>query len=89
MERLQRWAIDLALLPINGRAPERRVSGNLDGPEAAQLAHGIGARWVVPCHYEMFEFNTDSPDRFVAECARLQQPCAVLRAGERWVLPPP
>ena len=86
-ERLRRFEIDLALLPINGRAPERRVSGNLSGPEAAQLANAIGARWVVPCHYEMFAFNTASPDAFIAECKRLSQPHAVLRAGQRWELP--
>jgi L-ascorbate metabolism protein UlaG (beta-lactamase superfamily) len=85
-ERLRPFSVDLALLPINGRAPERRVSGNLDGIEAAQLAHAIGARCVVPCHYEMFEFNTASPAPFVAECARLGQPCAVSRAGERLAL---
>ncbi|WP_414660319.1 MBL fold metallo-hydrolase [Horticoccus sp. 23ND18S-11] len=84
--RLRPWAVDLALLPINGRAPERRVSGNLDGVEAARLAHAIGARVVVPCHYEMFTFNTASPAGCVAECARLGQACAVLRAGERWTL---
>ncbi len=78
--------IDLALLPINGRAPERRVSGNLDGAEAAHLAHDLGARCVVPCHYEMFEFNTASPAEFVAACARLGQRAVVLRAGERLVL---
>jgi L-ascorbate metabolism protein UlaG (beta-lactamase superfamily) len=83
-ELLRPRAIDVALLPINGRAPERRVAGNLDGPEAAQLAHDIGARWVVPCHYELFAFNTASPAPFVATCARLGQPCVVLRAGERW-----
>ena len=87
VERLRPLNIDLALLPINGRAPERRVSGNLDGPEAARLAHAIGARWVVPCHYEMFEFNTASPGPFAAECALLDQRCAILRAGERWTLP--
>ena len=86
-ERLRPFGLDLALLPINGRAPERRVAGNLNGPEAAQLAHAIGARWVVPCHYDMFEFNTASPLGFAAECARLGQKCAVLRAGERWALP--
>lgn len=86
-QRLQRHRIDLALLPINGRAPERRVAGNLDGPEAAQLAHAIRARWVVPCHYEMFTFNTAAPDAFAAECKRLGQQHAVLRAGERWILP--
>ena len=87
-ERLRPFAVDLALLPINGRAPERRVSGNLDGVEAATLAYEIGARCVVPCHYELFEFNTASPAPFVAECARLGQRCAVLRAGERLTLEP-
>lgn len=84
VDRLRPFAVDLALLPINGRAPERRVAGNLDGPEAAQLAHDIGARWVVPCHYEMFAFNTASPDAFVAACSRVGQRHAVLRAGARW-----
>jgi L-ascorbate metabolism protein UlaG (beta-lactamase superfamily) len=84
VETLQSWAIDIALLPINGRAPERRVAGNLNGPEAAQLAHAIGARLVIPCHYEMFTFNTASPKPFIAECERLRQPYAVLQAGERW-----
>ena len=78
--------IDLAFLPINGNRPERRVAGNLNGREAAQLAHDIGARCVVPCHYEMFEFNTASPDEFVAECERLGQPHRVLRAGESHTL---
>jgi L-ascorbate metabolism protein UlaG (beta-lactamase superfamily) len=86
--RLRRLGVDLAFLPINGRAPERRVSGNLDGVEAAKLAHDIGARCVVPCHYELFEFNTASPAPFIAECARLGQRCAVLRAGERLTLDP-
>lgn len=86
-DRMRRHEVDVALLPINGRAPERRVSGNLDGVEAARLAHAIGARWVVPCHYDMFTFNTATPDRFVAECQRLGQRHAVLRAGERWELP--
>lgn len=87
VERLRPLAVDLALLPINGRAPERRVSGNLDGGEAARLAREIGARCVIPCHYEMFAFNTASPAPFVAECERLGQRYAVLRAGERWVWP--
>jgi L-ascorbate metabolism protein UlaG (beta-lactamase superfamily) len=75
--------IDVALLPINGRAPERRVVGNLDGAEAAVLAREIGARLAIPMHYEMFAFNTEPPDAFVAACARLGQPHRVLRAGER------
>ena len=81
---LRRWRIDVALLPINGDRPERRVAGNLDGREAATLAKRMGARLVMPCHYEMFEFNTASPDEFVVTCQKLDQPYRVLRCAERW-----
>ncbi len=83
-ERLSGLGIDIALLPINGRAPERRVAGNLFGEEAARLAQAIGARVVIPCHYEMFEFNTASPEEFSRECERLGQGSRVLNCGERW-----
>ena len=83
-ERLRQWHIDVALLPINGSRPERQVAGNLDGAEAAHLAHDIGAKFVLPCHFEMFVFNTESPDRFMRVCKALGQPYRVLRAGERW-----
>jgi L-ascorbate metabolism protein UlaG (beta-lactamase superfamily) len=78
--------VDVALLPINGRRPERRVTGNLWGDEAAELAHAIGAGLAVPMHFELFEFNTEPPDAFVAACKRLGQPYRVLRAGERVTL---
>lgn len=84
VETLRAWQIDVAILPINGRAPERRVAGNLWGREAAQLARDIGASLAIPCHYEMFEFNTASPDEFVAACQQLVQPHRVLRCGERF-----
>ena len=80
---LRRWRLDLALLPINGDRPERRVAGNLDGPEAARLARDVGAALVVPCHYEMFEFNTASPEGFVRAAKQLGQSHRVLRAGEQ------
>ncbi len=83
-EQLNAFAVDVALLPINGRDPERGVAGNLDGREAARLAKAIDARLVIPCHYEMFEFNTATPDDFIEECDRLGQTCRVLRCGEHW-----
>ncbi len=89
VERLRSFCVDVALLPINGRAPERRVAGNLWGREAARLAGKIGARLVVPCHYDLFAFNTATPDEFVAECRRLAQPFRVLALGERLSLEPP
>jgi hypothetical protein len=35
----------------------------------------------------MFAFNTATPDSFLAECRRLGQRHAVVRAGERWEFP--
>jgi len=75
--------IDIAFLPINGNRPERHVAGNLNGTEAAALAKAIGARLVVPCHYDMFEFNTETPDEFIATCQKIEQPFKVMRCGER------
>jgi len=37
---------------------EGRIADNLDGREAAPLAKNLGARIVIPCHFDMFEFNT-------------------------------
>jgi L-ascorbate metabolism protein UlaG (beta-lactamase superfamily) len=79
---LRRFKIDVAFLPINGDRPERGVAGNLNGVEAARLAHAVGARLVIPCHYDLFAFNTASPDEFVSECRVLGQPWQLLRPGE-------
>jgi L-ascorbate metabolism protein UlaG (beta-lactamase superfamily) len=84
VERLRQFPIDVALLPINGRAPERRVAGNLNAREAAELGKAIGARVVIPCHYEMFTFNTADPREFVEAAQAAGQFHRVLRCGERW-----
>ena len=39
---------------------------------------------VIPCHYEMFEFNTATPEQFVNTCREIGQPFRVLRCGERF-----
>jgi L-ascorbate metabolism protein UlaG (beta-lactamase superfamily) len=84
VEWLTQWRIDVMLLPINGRDPARGVAGNLNAREAARLAHKAGARLVIPCHYDMFEFNTADPGQFVQAAAELRQACRVLCNGERW-----
>ncbi len=75
--------IDIALMPINGRLPERRVTGNFWGREAAAFAKAIGARVVIPMHHEMFTFNTETSEEFVWECERLGQNYSSLRCAER------
>lgn len=81
---LKPFRIDVALLPINGNDPARGVAGNLDAKEAAQLGKAIKAGIVIPCHYNMFEFNTADPEDFVREAKKIGQPYAVLQHGERW-----
>jgi L-ascorbate metabolism protein UlaG (beta-lactamase superfamily) len=76
--------IDVVLMPINGRLPERRVTGNFWGRESAQFAKSINARIVIPMHYEMFTFNTETTEEFVAECEVIRQPYLTLCCGERW-----
>ena len=85
-QSLKPFHLDVALLPINGNLPERKVAGNLNGREAAQLAKEINAKLVVPHHYYMFEFNTAEPDWFIAECKKVNQEFKVLRLGERMTL---
>jgi L-ascorbate metabolism protein UlaG (beta-lactamase superfamily) len=74
---------DLMLLPINGQKAERRVPGNLNGTEAAALAKATRGGLAVPCHYEMFKFNTETPDEFVKTCTRLDQAHHLMRCGQR------
>ena len=83
IEPLRAARCDLMLLPINGNKPERRVAGNLNGTEAAALAKACGAGLAVPCHYEMFKFNTETTDEFVKACERLGQPHHLMRCGQR------
>jgi L-ascorbate metabolism protein UlaG (beta-lactamase superfamily) len=81
---LKPFSIDVALLPINGNAPGRKVAGNLDCHEAAKLGKAIGARWVIPCHYDMFTFNTADVKEFVKEAIIAGQPFKVLGGGENF-----
>lgn len=73
--------VDLALLPINGNDPSRGVAGNLDVKEAALLGKEIGAKMVIPCHYDMFSFNTADPADFAREAEQLDQPYCILKPG--------
>lgn len=83
-ELLRPFAIDLALLPVNGDKPERKVAGNLDHREAVKLARLLGVKTVIPCHYDMFSFNTANVEDFVKEALEAGQGYQVLRGGERY-----
>ena len=84
VDLLKPFAVDIAILPINGNDPSRKVAGNLNCAEAAKLGKEIGAKRVIPCHYDMFTFNTADVQDFVKEAERLDQPYKVLKGGERF-----
>lgn len=82
-KRLKQFSIDLAFLPINGFKPERRVAGNMNPEEAAQLALDCGIKNTIPHHFDLFLFNTADPSEFKRACAIRNVGCRILRNGER------
>ncbi|MFM7186904.1 MAG: MBL fold metallo-hydrolase [Armatimonadota bacterium] len=83
---VEQYKPDIALLPINGRDPSRGVSGNFSGAEAANLAHSLNVKCVIPNHYDLFAFNTADPQEFVDACEGVFQPYRVLKLGEAVVV---
>tara|TARA_Y100000588_G_C14280182_1_gene936726 strand:- start:12054 stop:12905 length:852 start_codon:yes stop_codon:yes gene_type:complete len=83
-DSLLNWSIDVAIVPINGNDPSRRVAGNLNGTEAATLSKAINAKIAIPHHFDMFEFNTASPNEFTKACESLKQTFCVLQNGQGW-----
>jgi L-ascorbate 6-phosphate lactonase len=67
-EALLPLCVDVALLPINGRDAEREargIVGNLDAAEAVSLALEIGAKTLIPIHWDGFAGNTVPPESAV------------------------
>lgn len=84
-------AIDLALMPINGRDALRAangVPGNFHLTEAIGMCCGLGAGHMLGHHYGMFDFNTVDPEQSEREIARLRPVCeaALARGASRYVL---
>jgi len=57
--------IDVVIPPING------AYGNLDGVQAARLAHDVRAKVAIPCHFWMFAEHGGSPAQFLDACKEL------------------
>jgi L-ascorbate metabolism protein UlaG (beta-lactamase superfamily) len=81
VELLKPFNVDVALLPINGDKPERKVAGNLDCKEAAELGKAMNAKMVIPCHYDMFSFNTADVNEFVIEAKKINQEYRIMQPG--------
>ena len=81
---LKPFKVDIALLPINGNIPARGVAGNLDCREAVKIGKAIGAKYIIPCHYDMFAFNTANIEEFIKDAQSVDQPVVVLKHGQSW-----
>lgn len=81
---LEPFNINLALLPVNGNDPSRGVAGNLNAEEAAGLARAAGIQHVIPCHYDMFTFNTADPADFATRANSVGQAYTILPPGGHW-----
>lgn len=93
-DRLAPQQIDIAMLPINGYDQDRIERGfmsNMTCTEAADLACRIGAKLVIPCHYDMFYINTEQIGNFVnyINRAHRQQPYWVPVPGKTFLYPEP
>jgi L-ascorbate metabolism protein UlaG (beta-lactamase superfamily) len=86
-EFLKLFSIDIAILPINGNDPSRGVAGNLNIEEAIELAKSIGALCLIPCHYDMFQFNTADIHEFAGKAKQAGQSFRILKGGERFEWP--
>ena len=81
VEALDGEAVDVALLPINGRDAVREAAGilgNLDPAEAVRLAVDAWAWLLIPMHYDMVEGNTEDPGAAVRAAVELAAPLHVL-----------
>ena len=75
-ERLRPYNVSVALLPVGGK--------NFSVSEAAQLAEDIGAKWLVPMHYESGQEN-DFVTHMLGQ--RPHQQFKVFQVGEKWTVP--
>ncbi len=81
--RLRPYNVTVALLPISGRP------GNFEISEAAQLAEDMGAQWLIPMHYGMFEGFPCDASGFLTHVLghRPSQKFKILECGEQWTVP--
>jgi L-ascorbate 6-phosphate lactonase len=80
-ERLRPFNVNVALVPIG--------DGHFSANEAARLAQGIGAAWLVPMHYGTFGEDRGEESSFIAHMLgqHPEQPFKVFQCGESWTVP--
>jgi L-ascorbate metabolism protein UlaG (beta-lactamase superfamily) len=77
--RLRPFNVNVALLPIG--------KGGFSVSEAAELAADIGATWLVPMHYGVFNDDLESDFEMHMLGHRPQQKFRTFQVGEKWTVP--
>ena len=88
-EALGKRAIDLALLPINGRSAylsERGVVGNFTLEEAAGLCRGARIPLLMCHHFGMFAFNTVDREDVMRRIGGLDVKCVLPEVDRVYLL---
>lgn len=86
-ERLTRFEVDIAFLPINGANPRLKpykIAPNMSASDAVALARRCHFRLTIPHHYDMFTFNTADPLVFADQARAAGIGYTVLRPGARY-----
>lgn len=90
LEALEHKAIDIAILPLNGRdwvREQEQITGNMWPNEGLALAQRIGAKVLLACHNDLFAENRVPPGLLFEELDRITpfQRCHTLAAGELYL----
>ena len=85
------FGVDVMCLPVNGRSYYKRyirdIIGNMDAYEAAELCKNIGAKLLIPMHFDLYEVNGLSAAS-VVDAINAQNPSLcfhIFRPGERYI----
>lgn len=76
-DRLRPYAVSVAVLPVGGK--------NFSINDAAQLTADIGARWLVPMHYDDPECESEFLSHMLYQ--RPYQRFKMFAPGEKWTVP--
>lgn len=87
-ERLHAFDLDLAFLPVNGSEAQRQalyVPPNMNYHEALSLAREVGAKLLIPHHYDMFTFNTIPISLFEEAAQTSGQAYQILQPAQKFI----
>ena len=83
--------VDVMCLPVNGRSYYKRyvrdIIGNMDAFEAAELCKNVGAKMLIPMHFDLYAINGLSAAS-VVDAIEAQNPelsYHIFRPGERYI----